>query len=859
MDEVLKRINENNNNNNNNNDCDVESLEFYLKLIYLWMANCNDALILTKKEKFKSKIENLNNLLNDLYFNSKTEKIREIILLIISEGFEELNFDLESQLKWFIEIFDYQTKRKISDDKSAKNIINLEQKILKNYFNKQFFHSILIKFDFTNQNLFIINNFNKINVVKCFKAHPIKMKNKTRLILKPKIYFFNAKNYQIPFYYIFFENNINFKNFNDFKEIKFDFDNNEISNEKNSANVVYKGISFDKKLSKLNNVLKTIPIEKNLLYFNYFQFDNKNLFQKFKNFLLNNFNNKNIIDLLFKLQISCVCDINNLINEKINFKEIFSNYNLNNLDKNQVLSKKEEIINLFNENNIYSIYQNYYDKISSLILNFCSIENIPLFYNTNLLQIFQTFLYSLYSKFPYFSLNILTSIDTNLKKIINFFTKNFLSNYEITDIKQPGIIYSKEINFEFILTSNEMTSINLVVPYPNDFAENDNENKIKSDNIFCVEIKLDLNGNTNNSLNNDLIIISDEHGYKNLKSNYMNYIFNYGTFFNLKLNNEINKNKIYLKGNEIKIISPSEIKYINKNKNDAFYSNSFVNNNNNKNVENLKQKFVLKIKIYPFNDFNINLKHFDNNVNNIHVLNQIILITQSLYFMTFKINNNLLNSFEITANENKIFHKNLILNLGLNDDFINNNKNENEIEIYSKKFFFDTKNYETFFEKKHINFSIPKNHILKEEITTKILNEIRKIINEPLTYNNIKKLPKFKEHINNYKKFEIIFLNMLIYHLKLFEINNENFTIDFNLIEPFYQLLGLILNKILNYICNKINVLKDCFNITKNLCEDFIKDYNNLQIELKNEIIDDLNKNSNNINVVQTKKKPKKN
>ena len=88
-------------------------------------------------------------------------------------------------------------------------------------------------------------------------------------------------------------------------------------------------------------------------------------------------NNKNIINLLFKFQILCICDINNLIQEKINFNNFF-----NNLNENQVSSKKQEIINLFNEKNIYSIYQNYYDKISSLILQFCTSENINLFYST---------------------------------------------------------------------------------------------------------------------------------------------------------------------------------------------------------------------------------------------------------------------------------------------------------------------------------------------------------------------------------------------------------------------------------------------------------------------------------------------
>ena len=78
-----KNSNENNKNSNENSNenCNVDSLEFYLKLIYLWMSNCNDALILTKKSKFLEKITNLNNLLKKLFFNEKTsEKIKEIIL-----------------------------------------------------------------------------------------------------------------------------------------------------------------------------------------------------------------------------------------------------------------------------------------------------------------------------------------------------------------------------------------------------------------------------------------------------------------------------------------------------------------------------------------------------------------------------------------------------------------------------------------------------------------------------------------------------------------------------------------------------------------------------------------------------------
>ena len=369
---------------NENNDNFEINQELILKLIYIWICNCNDFLFIQNKEKFEEIFSKLKNNFYKILKDEKIgEKIKNLILLIIIEGWEEFNQDLESQKKWFIEIFNYQKNGIVKEIKSH----NIEKNILSNYFNNLPFNSLLEKNDYTRCSLNLNNNFNKINIIKAFTLYPVIYKGRERLVLKPSNYSISPKNIQIPFYYNLYGFNLN--------EIKL-----PINKEKNTPIIIeigkiekkittYKKITVNQKHSKINQFLEKIPIKNYLDIYNSIKSNSTDIFEFFKE---NIQKEPFLLSLLTKFYFLSIADLNNyFIENMINVK----NDNTTNVSSDANKLNKNSILNFYSNNNsdYYSKFLEYltksYEKISEICQKNENIESLFLFENM---------LYSIFSK-----------------------------------------------------------------------------------------------------------------------------------------------------------------------------------------------------------------------------------------------------------------------------------------------------------------------------------------------------------------------------------------------------------------------------------------------------------------------------
>jgi len=811
---------------NENNDNFEINQELILKLIYIWICNCNDFLFIQNKEKFEEIFSKLKNNFYKILKDEKIgEKIKNLILLIIIEGWEEFNQDLESQKKWFIEIFNYQKNGIVKEIKSH----NIEKNILSNYFNNLPFNSLLEKNDYTRCSLNLNNNFNKINIIKAFTLYPVIYKGRERLVLKPSNYSISPKNIQIPFYYNLYGFNLN--------EIKL-----PINKEKNTPIIIeigkiekkittYKKITVNQKHSKINQFLENIPIKSHLDIYNSIKSNSTDIFEFFKE---NIQKEPTLLSLLTKFYFLSIADLNNnFIENIINMKNICINENK--LNKNS---------NCYSNNNFdyYLKFVEYltksYDKINEICQKNENIESIFLFENM---------LYSIFSKIKICSLD-------NIPEFNNIFVNSTklllekINNKKISLINEQGINYEREKELEYVLTNIEMVNIY------NKFSMDSKSNN----NIFCVKVfyKQLTQGSTKN-LNSDLLIISEDHTYQNLKYNNNNNINNFGTCFKIELNNSFKKTlTFFVKGSEIKIVSPSSIElekikkiissktvstnayYGNYNSNINFYNNSAYNNKN-KNQSTVNSKSILKIRVFPYNN---HLALIPLNLENKLYYNEILYCIQDAEFYSSLIFKLLMKSFVVNNDDNiDVIRKFSITRLGLKEN--NYKLILDKFEKYKSNIFFNNSNYESCGLFNLNNEEI--NSIFNDEIESFIpilLNKIRETVKEPISYINIKKIPSFNNEIKIiWNKIELLFLYTLLYHLNLLKDFKHAFEKDnLNTIEPYFETLGKKINIIIGKMSNNAKIMKDTFDSIKNNIYDFIEAFNLKYKEIKDKILNEI-------------------
>ena len=840
----------------NNDYIDFISLELLFKLIYIWVTNIDITLILTNKKEFQEIINKLNSILKEYYKdNNLDNKIKSLIRLIILEGWNELVIDLEEQIYWFKDFYNYN--KNIDDNDINKiNDLNLEYYTLSLY-EKYPFYCLLKKLDYTRNSLCINNNFNKINAVKAFNFYPIIYKKKYRLIAIPSFHGFSSINMQIPFYWILLNFDINYYQ-NEIKEkikpivIDVDYKGSE------RYSPPYKGVVVDYKLSKINKILyEKIHLKTSLILYNDF-INNEEIKLNFENinkdiwqFFNDNFKDNKLINLLNKSLVLCLGEITVLYKNYntiiINFNENndgsllskFKDYvigtginkkdNLNkvnfNIEKENIDEKRSELKEKFKE-----VYLSFFNNLQKNLEKYINLnENIN--DNFELLKLNVDYIYFIFHGIKNYIFN---NDESNLKLLLS--SLKTINKFEINEISlnnELGNIHSKTKVFEYNLSNSELVNINQTISF-----NSNNE-------LFCVELELQI-ANNEKLLNKDLLIVSDYHGYRNVTFYMNNYVSLYGTSFNIKLNRSFKK-VIFLKGTEIKIISPS----------DNIKSHLAIGNENNKNnsdnyLNQFNNRTVLKIKVYPYNNHSLSIVNKNQELNEKRLKNislSIITIEEIEYYLAY-IFKHIIKSTDIDKNDNEnILLKYDILKLGLKDDFYKNidEQFEKEKNKYKKNTNDENKIefIKNYLEKDKTSLTSLKNSNIDADlyIFKLILIRIRKVSKEPITYINIKRFPSFNKEIKElWEKVEILLLYAFLYHLNLINDfkdainNNDNDVVD-NALE---LILGKRLNIIMSNLSNKALLYKDSFDLIKNFFYDFEEEFNKLYEEIKQIIIQDI-------------------
>ena len=830
------------------------SLELLFKLIYIWISNIENALILTNQSEFKKMIKDLNNILKEYYSISESDdKIKKLIRLIIIEGWNELNPTLEEQIFWFKDF--YQLNKNIDETEIlSQNDFNLEYYILFNY-EKYPFYCLLKKLDYSRNSLSINNNFNKVNVVKSFNFYPIVYKGKYRLIALPYFHGFSSINMQLPFYWIMFNFDVYFYQKNLIPRIKPIVIENYKGLERYSSE--HKGLVVDYKFQKINKIIyDIIQLDKKIILIEDiingmgskidFEKNNKEMIEFFNE----NLKDKKLIDLMNKLIILCFGEMIYLYKKLYSPEPEESDNNddsflskgklfLLNLDNNkktlnkEIEEKKEEEYNeiISHKNILKKQYKNtfisFYKYLNQNLENYIfSKENIN--DNYELLKLNFSYLYFI---FYGIKTNILNNQEENMNLLLSLLKKS--NNYESNSLSlynELGTVYSNSKVFEYYLNSNEIVNISHVISF-----ENSNE-------LFCVEIELQLLNNEKVK-NKDILVISNHHGYKNLTFYLTNNIRAYGTSFVAKFNQSFKK-ILFLKGSEIKIVSPSEY----------FKSQIISSSNHNKNngEANNINKSILRIKVYPYNNHCISLiknkyENIENYIKNLALsINNIEEIESYLSYIFKKI----IKSTSQSQNESEnILGKYDILKLGLKEELYNKIDEQYELnkKIYTKNNVDENKL--DFLQ----NFLKTDNLLISKKdkdddpnigLSKKFLRLIRKIVPEPIVYINIKKFPSFNKEIKDlWEKVEILILYAFLYHLNLIndykEVFNNNEESFDNVLEP---ILGKRLNSIMSSLANKALLYKDGFDLIKNNYYDYEEEYNKLYEEIKQKIIKEVYK-----------------
>ena len=843
----------------NSNFIDFISIELLFKLIYIWISNIDDTLILTDKEEYQKELKKLLAVLKEYYNDNKCEqKIKDLIKLIIIEGWNELAVSIEEQIYWLKDFYKYN---KNTDDNEIMNKkdLNLEYYILL-FHEKYPFYCLLKKMDCTRNSLSFNNNFNKVNVVKAFNFYPIIYKKKYRLVALPSFYGISSINLQIPFYWFLLNFDIHYF-INEIKEkikpIIIDIDYKE--SERYSP--PYKGVVVDYKISKINKILyEKIHIKQSLILYNDFikneeiKINNELINKEMWEFFSNNYKDDKLINLLNKFLILCLGEImvllknynelsinhndNNdlfflskykeyILGTGFNKKDSFNKITVNKEKDNNQEDKKNELKEMFKEKYLL-FFNNLKDNLEKYLNLYGNIND-----NYELLKLNSNYLYFIFHGIKNYIFN---NNENNMKLLLSSLSR--LNQYERNEIylnNELGNIYSNSKVFEFYLSNNDLVNINEIIAF------NDNNG------LFCVEVELQIINNERLA-NKDLLIISDYHGYKNVSFYVNNYVNSFGTSFNLKMNTTFKK-VLFLRGTELRIVSPSD------NIKNRISSGGENNKNSTDNYLNqLNNKSLLRIKVYCYNNHSLTLIHNNKNIDLIEkrvksISLSIMSIEEIEYYLSY-IYKNMIKSTNKNKNENEsILSKYDIFKLGLKDEFYKNIDEKFEIEKKNcKNNKIDENKIEfikNFLEKDNSSLTSLKNTNIDTDlfIYKLILIRIRKVSKEPISYINIKKFPSFNKEIKElWEKIEILLLYAFLYHLNLINDfkdainNNENDTVD-NALE---LILGKRLNKIMSFLSNKALLYKDSFDLIKNFLYDYEDEFNKLYEEIKQLIIKDI-------------------
>ena len=766
--------------------------ELAIKLLYLWIKNSNDTLFLSNCDRIKHLIDIINKKLLSLWDTPSKDKV----LLLLLEGWEILNRDISSQLTWFKLLFSHESS---CPTKPFLLSPNIEDNIL--FYHSQLPFSILMmKTDLTRSSLYLLNNFNKVNNVKCYTFSPVERKGKIQLLGAPHFNSLTVKNIQTPLHWALYGYSLS--------NVKFPIkEQNEdvlsLKEEKDEKFSMRKNISFDKKTIAYNALMSRIPYTKKIeLYVNE-EYDEK-ANEEMWNFFVENCKNENIVDYCNDLFAMSVGDMNQIYKDKME-KFCFSFWATSHESKD---ATNTEIVKIFSntESDYYSKYLTFLLKSSSFISKIISSSQ-----SSSVLLLYRNFLYSLFSKIKNSSISILHQLNEIFTTALSTLNRILRSkNQNLTIINDLGYQFESALCFDYTISGGEAACIDKTISLDTD--------------VIAVEIE--FRQSKPGAGNVDLLIVSEDHPYTSLGTYSMNNQFNqFGTSFQMKLNAPTST-VVYLKGKQIKIVSPPEIELnrANQNKKIIPLKSSYLKMSNN-------GKSYLKIKCYPYNNQFITL---DKKEENINLLCDIVLLINDVEFFSALIYKNLIKSFDVDMSNADLLRKHSIMRLGFK-----NYSHANELfDLYHNKMFYNVNNYLTCGI-----FSDVDNIVSDIDIDSDyaylsiILRKIREKTKEPIVYSNIKKLPSFVAK-DKWSKVELMSLLCILYHLNILNdfkaaVEKDNFVV----IEPYFEQLGMKINAIVGQMASKAKTMKDWYDAVKVNCDEYVEEYEKECEVIKGEIV----------------------
>ncbi len=558
----------------------IKSLCISVMYLMVWLQNCDSSFLIPyivnqKDGLFRSHLEFIRSFLQKAFTHSieaDNNELRNLVFSTILSGWELVCFDLETQVFWFNAFKQHSTDRKLIQKLEPlleDNVVNITCPL----------QNIIQKLIQSGKNYSFLN-INKINTSRVFYF----LEKEGTLVCKPLNMSINPKSLCFPFYWLLLglklkiSSDITLEKKPKAAE-KYPFgDVNEIEENpflKDKIEGKFPQAAKPKKTTTEEELDYTAIPKKCLHSFiisdksennndTYMKTVSDQFWQETTEFILNNLDTQHsqcLLELLSNMFTYCIGDLNEFLehnflqgnNKESNLKYYYDIiYNF--VDKNFKFS--QELIRQSFKEKSSSAFKRQVLIYTTYITNsiFCKIK----FYPIKILQEFE-------DKF----LELIKEISTILEE----------DNFKVLEILKTfsscGYQIENEKDYEYSFSPSEITQINETVRFSGSSA---------------VVVELDLKTSGEKFQNNDLIIVSEEHPYHHTKINSNNNYCSYGSCFLLKINNS-NQKKLFLPGEELKLISPPDIDHRTGGRS-KYYSMPSSQKTVGKNI--------LKVRSYPF-------------------------------------------------------------------------------------------------------------------------------------------------------------------------------------------------------------------------------------------------------------------
>lgn len=886
-----------------------------LYYLYFWIRSGDNSLLLPnlgdkkKTDYFLNKtLPNLYTLLEEIFESSQNPKINNLVISNVISGWEIICYDLNTQIKWFDKILKLDTNIPPTTFNSNSKLENNLQLLIEGKISPM---EVLTNKLISQGKNYNMNLIDKISSIKYYQFY-YEGGNYYGVPLTTNL---NPKAFQYPFHWLLYGNSFKLSHdikltlksekenpkeesvlkencivYNDYKNSLYSYGGSTFKvREEKTKHEIFEITNFSKR--SLNCMMVDKRLENLDEISERLKFQSEEFWQLITNEI--SLCKPNSIYLLRYLAFSFNFIIGDM-NENIEFtipdgysrldKAIeyyytriftFVTKNLDfaiNLIKRsfEVEDRKHIEINISQDNsNIFFKNKKLIFMYISSILNF--IFNRMSAYPVKLFQKYQEKLFTLLTE--------LTQVFMQDKDMFNLFS--ILKNYTSGGFQSEG-----EKNFEYSFNVNEPAQIYEKINFPGSSG-------------IVVEIDTKSAG-TSEKPNYDLIFISEEHSYSNLRANSNNNYANFGTCFLMKLSNT-NTKRLFLPGQEIKIMTNNDWEYGRGRK---------ISTGNKSSV-----KSVLKLKCYPYKNIlyiypftaESSIKNFllknEMNLNDLHLWLELL---NDIDFFSVLIIKKMIKSTE-QIKEEKCLSDNSIANivkLGLTNyeeknisdlviDYIQQKKFKKIIEfdkisdklVVKKEKSSEIKNIETSNKEPQIKQSRvvayneiniqnlnSKIKIYVEEIISKLKeisgenmisstvgldfsnlllfkfkSKIRELIPEPQNYSRLKLLPSFNTNMKSlWTVSELTFILTLLYHTDslneafkwITEESSSNATVEKyeKFINPQYEFFGKKLNSLLTWMSSRVQYMKDTFDSIK-IYSELIVENNNLFMQNIKELV----------------------